>query len=81
MVGKAFIRSRIHVKEHVGGLREESQTCSSMNRLYGIFLPSFLLLIISLCLVLSSYSAHLKDCPCVHEHLLAKMDSSEGAYG
>ena len=37
--------------------------------------------IVLLCLALSSYGVYLRLLPCVHMHVLAKMDSSEEAYG
>ena len=60
----------------------EGQSCphSSLNNLYGAFLPGFLWSIILLCLVLSQYLVYLRVLPHVHVHLLAKMDSSKEAY-
>ena len=37
--------------------------------------------IVLLCLALSSYGVYLRLLPCVHMHVLAKMDSSEEACG
>ena len=60
----------------------ERQSCpySSLNNLYGAFLPGFLWSIILLCLVLSQYLVYLRALPHVHAHLLAKMDFSKEAY-
>ena len=58
----------------------ESCPCGSLNHLYGAFLPGFLWPIILLCLAPSPYLAYLRVLPCVHVHLLAKMDSSEEGY-
>ena len=59
----------------------ESHPCGSLYLLYGAFLLGFLWPIILLCLVLSPYLVYFRVLPCVHAHLLAKMDSSEEAYG
>ena len=53
----------------------------SLNHFYGAFLLGFLWPIILICLVQSPYSVYLRILPCVRAHLLAKMDSSEEAYG
>ena len=67
---------------HMGGLRErEPRPPGSLNHFDGAFFPGFLWPIILLCLVLSPYLVYLRVLPCVHVHLLAKMDSSEEAYG
>ena len=59
----------------------ESHPRGSLNHLYGAFLLGFLWPIILLCLALSPYLVYLRVLPCVHMHLLAKMDSSEEANG
>ena len=59
----------------------ESHPHGSLNHLYGTFLLGFLWPIILICLVQSLYLVHLRILPCAHTHLLAKMDSSEEAYG
>ena len=61
----------------------ERELCprGSFNHFYGAFLPGFLWPIILLCLVVSLYLVYLRVLPCVRVHLLAKMDSSEGAHG
>ena len=61
--------------------QRESLPCGSLNHFHGAFLPGFLWPIILLCLVLSPYLVYLRILPCVCAHLLAKMDSSEEAYG
>ena len=61
------------------GSERESRPHSSLNHFYGAFLPGFLWPIILLCLVLSPYMVYLRVLPCAH--LIAKMDSSEEAYG
>ena len=53
----------------------------TLKHFYGAFLLGFLWPITLLCLVLSLYLVYLRVLPCVHMHLLAKMDSSEEAYG
>ena len=63
------------------GSESESRPRGSLNHFYGAFLPGFLWPIILLCLVLSLYLVYLSVLPCVCTHLLAKMDSSEEAYG
>ena len=45
------------------------------------FLLGFLWLVILLCLFLSPYLVYLSVLPYVHMPLLAKMDSSDEAYG
>ena len=65
----------------VGGLRERERPGGSLNHFYGAFLPGFLWLIILICLVLNPCLVYLRVLPCVRAHLLAKMDSSEEAYG
>ena len=52
-----------------------------LNHLHGAFLLGFLWPVILPCLVLSPYLVYLRILPCVHMYLLAKMDSSEEAYG
>ena len=59
----------------------ESHPRGSLNHFYGASLLGFLWPIILLCLVLSLYLVYLRVLPCVHEHLLAKMDSSKEDYG
>ena len=59
----------------------EWRPCGSLNHLHGAFLPGFLWPIILICLVLSPYLVHLRILPCVLAQLLAKVDSSEEAYG
>ena len=63
------------------GSERESCPRGSLNHLYGAFLPGFLWPIILLCLVLSLYLVYLRVLPCMRAYLLAKMDSSEEAYG
>ena len=59
----------------------ESRPRGSLNHIYEAFLLGFLLPIILICLVLSPYLVYLRVLPCVCMHLLAKMDSSQEAYG
>ena len=54
---------------------------SGLYHFHGAFLLGFLWPVIFLCLVLSPYLVYLRILPCVHVYLLAKMDSSEEAYG
>ena len=63
------------------GSKRGACPCGSLNHFYGAFLPHFLWPIILLCLVLSSYLIYFRVLSCVCMHLLAKMDSSEEAYG
>ena len=63
------------------GSERESCPRASLTHLYGAFLPCFLWPIVLLCLVLSPYLVYLGVLPRVRTHLLAKMDSSEEAYG
>ena len=44
------------------------------------FSSGFLLLGLLTCLVQSPYFVYLRILPCVHKHLLEKMDSAEEAY-
>ena len=70
------------VDRHTGILREvESCFHGSLNHLYRAFLPGFLWPIILICLVQSPYLVYLRMLPCVCTHLLAKMNSTEEAYG
>ena len=71
--GKGYVDIRVGSEGHalVVGLRH----------FYGAFLLGFLWLIILLFLVLSLYLVYLRVLPCVHVHLLAKLDSSKEAYG
>ena len=48
---------------------------------YGVSLLYFLWPIILICLVHSSYLVYLKVFPCIHMHVLAKMDFSGKVYG
>ena len=59
----------------------ERESCphGTLNLLHAAFLLGFLWPIILLCLVLSL--VYLKVLPCVHKHLLGKMESSEEAHG
>ena len=63
------------------GSERESRPRGCLNHFYGAFLPGFLWPVVLLCLVLSPYLVELRVLPCVRAHLLAKMDSSEEAYG
>ena len=70
------------VDRHTRGLRKrESHPCGSLNYSYGAFSSGFLWLSILICLVLSLYLVYLRILPCVHAHLSAKTDSTEGVYG
>ena len=60
---------------------KELRLRGSLNHLHGAFLLGFLWPIILLCLVLSLYLVYFSVLPCVHAHVLAKMDSREEAYG
>ena len=82
---KVFIRRK---KSKYGQTHRWAQRISPSwwfyyNHFYGHFFQVLLQPIILLCLVLSLYLASLyfRALPCVPTHLLAKMDSSEGAYG
>ena len=80
---KVFIRRKkeyVWIDTQVGSERESCPR-GSLNHLYGAFLPGFLWPIILLCLVLSLYLVYLRVLPCMRAYLLAKMDSSEEAYG
>ena len=68
------------IDTQVGSERELSPR-DSLNHLYEAFLPGFLWPILLLCLVLSPNLVYLRVLPCVRVHLLAKMDSTEEAYG
>ena len=62
-------------------LRErELLSCALTTPTWGIS-SGFPLPIILICLVLSPCLVYLRILPCVHVHLLAKMGSTEGAYG
>ena len=71
---------RKRVRGHTGGLRGSCPRVG-LRHFYGAFLLGFLWLIILLFLVLSLYLVYLRVLPCVHVHLLAKLDSSKEAYG
>ena len=58
----------------------ESCPHGSLNHFYGAFLLVFLWWIILTCLVQSTYLIYLMVLPCVHMHLLAKMDCTAEAY-
>ena len=61
----------------------ERKSCprGGLNPFYGAFILGFLWPVILLCLILSPYLVYLRVLPCVHMYLLAKMDSSDEAYG
>ena len=73
-------KSTLHVDRHMGGLRaraaEVHQNCS-LNYFYKALLPGFLWPIILICLIHSSYLVNLRILPCVHMHLLARLDFTE----
>ena len=76
--------STVCADRHTGELRgrvAESSPHGSSNYFYARFLPGFLWAIILICLVQSPYLAYLRIFPCMHTHLLTKMDASEEAYG
>ena len=60
---------------------KELRCGGSLNHVYGAFLLGFLWPVILLCLVLFPYLVYLRGLSCVCVHLLAKMHSSEEAYG
>lgn len=70
---------RLHVDRHMGRLRVEPS--GNLNHLQGAFFPDSLWPIILPCLALGPYLVELRVLPCVHTHLLTKMNSSEEAYG
>ena len=60
----------------------ESCPCGSLDHFYyGAFLSDFLWPVLLLCLVLILYLVYLRILPGVHAYLLAKMESTEEAYG
>ena len=67
----------------MGGLRESAlkRPCGSLNHFYGAFCLGFLWPIILLCMVLNPYLVYLRVLLCMCVRLLAKMVSSEEAYG
>ena len=76
--------STVPVDRHTHGLRErgiESHPWDSLIYCYGAFLWGFLWPIIVIFLALSLYLVYLRILPCMFVHLLAKMNSSEEAYG
>ena len=76
-------KSTLHVDRHMGGLRvrvaEVHQNCS-LNYFYKALLPGFLWPIILIYLIHSSYLVDLRILPCVHMHLLARLDFTEKMY-
>ena len=64
------------MERHTGGLRE---SCPRESLLWGI--SAGLWPIILICLILSLYLVYLRISPRVRAHLLAKMGSTEEAYG
>ena len=69
----------VHVDRYTGRLRTrvpKSHLCGSLNYLYGAFLSGFLWPIILICLVHSPYLVYLGLLPCVHTHILVKIDST-----
>ena len=78
---KVFIRRKNSTCEQTHGwVQRESCPHDCLNHLDGAFLPGLLWPIILPCLVLSQYLVFLRILPCVHAHLLSRMDSSKEAY-
>ena len=65
---------------HIGGVRD-SHPFSSLNHFTWGMSFRFPLAIILLCLILSLYLVYVRVLPCVHVHLLAKIDSIKDVYG
>ena len=87
VVKQVFIirkKSTVYVDRYTGRLRgraPESCPQSSLHYFYGTFLLVSLWPIILICLVQSPYLVYLRILSNVLMHLLAKMDSTEEAYG
>ena len=76
-------RVQYEVWTETSGLRDSRWAAPSWQSelLLWSFLLGFLWLIILICLVHSPYLVYLRILPCVHMHLLAKMDPTTKTYG
>ena len=77
-------KSTVRVHSHTGRLRRgkrELRPHGKLNHLYGAFFPGSLRPIILICQAHSPYLVYLRILPCVHIHLLAKIDYTKEAYG
>ena len=77
-----YVLKGIHVDRHTGRLRERPWVAPSRHfrsLTWGIS-PGFTLAIL-MCPIHSSYVVYLRTLPCVHMHLLAKMDLKKSCMG
>ena len=70
-----------HVTDRQTDRQRKLHPCGSLNLFLGAFLPSSLWPIILVGLVQSPYLIYLRILPCESTHLLAKLDSTNKAYG